>query len=137
VQTVRVTATTPPYVPRFVMKQRITMMVNRYEVLAAETDGSDGQVLAFAEQKRMTLKEQVTVYSGPDKSQVLFSFKARKAIDLGAGYDVLDATGQPIGYFKKDFGKSLLRSSVQVPDERLDFRVAAAMTVALDAFQGR
>jgi hypothetical protein len=118
---------------------------------------------------------------------------------------VFDATGQPIGYFKKDFGKSLLRSSwhlsvtgleafgaernrtiaivrrvwdfipligevgspfvfhfdftdkatgqrvmavertrslrdrysVQVSDERLDFRVAAAMTVALDAFQGR
>ncbi|WP_328994728.1 hypothetical protein OG394_09540 [Kribbella sp. NBC_01245] len=197
--------TAPMYVPGFFMKQRITMMVNQYELLAANPDGSDGQVLAFAQQKRMALKEQVTFYTDQSKSQAVFSFKARKKIDLGAGYDVFDANGQPIGWFKKDFGKSLLRSSwhltapgleafgternhkvavirrvwqfipivgeiplpfifhfdftdnasgqpvmsverkrsirdrytVHVPDQRLDFRVAAAMTVALDALQSR
>ena len=193
------------YVPAFSMKQRITMMANKYELIATNPDGSDGQVLAFAQQKRMAFKEQVTFYSDDSKSQAVFSFRARKAIDLGSGYDVFDANGQPIGWFKKEFGKSLLRSSwllssghlhasgmernptvaivrrvwefvpfvgeiplpfifhfdfteaqtgrpvlsverkisvrdryrVSVQDPRLDFRVAAAMTVALDALQSR
>jgi uncharacterized protein YxjI len=162
-------------------------------------------MLAFAQQKRMAFKEQVTFYADGTKSQPVFSFKARKTIDLGSGYDVFDANGQQIGWFKKEFGKSLFRSSwqlsgagvdadgternptvaivrrvwefvpfvgeiplpfifhfdftdrgtgqpvlsverkisvrdryhVTVQDQRLDFRVAAAMTVALDALQGR
>ncbi len=193
------------YVPAFSMKQRITLMANRYELIATNPDGSDGAMLAFAQQKRMAFKEQVTFYADDSKAQAVFSFKARKRLDLGAGYDVFDANGQPIGWFKKEFGKSLLRSSwqlswpgldsdgaernptiaivrriwqfvpfvgeiplpfifhfdfkdrangqpvlsverkisvrdryrVSVQDSRLDFRVAAAMTVALDALQSR
>ena len=193
------------YVPAFSMKQRITMMANKYELIATNADGTDGPLLAFAQQKRMAFKEQVTFYTDDRKSQAVFSFKARKRIDLGSGYDVFDANGQPIGWFKKEFGKSLLRSSwhmsapgveafgternqtiailrrfwdfipylgevwvpfvfhfdftdnatgqpvmsverkksirdryiITVPDQRLDFRVAAAMTVALDALQSR
>jgi hypothetical protein len=153
----------------------------------------------------MAFKEQVTFYTDATKSRAVFSFKARKAIDLGSGYDVFDANAQQLGWFKKEFGKSLFRSSwqlsgagvdadgternptiaivrriwefvpfvgeiplpfifhfdftdrgtgqpvlsverkisvrdryhVTVRDQRLDFRVAAAMTVALDALQGR
>ena len=193
------------YVPAFSMKQRITMMANKYELIATNPDGTDGPLLAFAQQKRMAFKEEVTFYTDDRKAQVVFSFKARKRLDLGSGYDVFDATGQPIGWFKKEFGKSLLRSSWQltsagiesdgternptiaivrrvwefvpfvgeiplpfifhfdftdrasgqpvlsverkisvrdryratVQDNRLDFRVAAAMTVALDALQSR
>jgi uncharacterized protein YxjI len=195
----------PMYVPAFSMKQRITLMANRYELLTTNPDGTDGPLLAFAQQKRMAFKEQVTFYSDDTKSQAVFSFKARKRLDLGSGYDVFDANGQTIGWFKKEFGKSLLRSSwqltapgletdgsernptiavvrriwqfvpfvgeiplpfifhfdfkdrasgqpvlsverkisvrdryrVTVQDSRLDFRVAAAMTVALDALQSR
>lgn len=193
------------YVPAFSMKQRVTLMANKYELIVTNPDGSDGPLLAFAQQKRMAFKEQVTFYTDDTKTQPVFSFKARKAIDLGSGYDVMDANGQPIGWFKKEFGKSLLRSSWQlssghvhangternptiaivrrvwefvpfvgeiplpfifhfdfteatngqpvlsverkvsirdryritVQDQRLDFRVAAAMTVALDALQSR
>lgn len=192
-------------VPAFSMKQRITMMANKYELIAANPDGSDGRLLAFAQQKRMAFKEHVTFYTDDTKSQPVFSFRARKAIDLSSGYDVFDASGQQIGWFKKEFGKSLFRSSWQlsgagveavgaernptiaivrrvwefvpfvgeiplpfifhfdftergtgqpvlsverkisvrdryhitVQDQRLDFRVAAAMAVALDALQGR
>ncbi|WP_344837718.1 hypothetical protein [Kribbella ginsengisoli] len=195
----------PMYVPAFSMKQRITLMANRYELLTTNPDGTDGPLLAFAQQKRMAFREQVTFYADDTKAQAVFSFKARKRIDLGSGYDVFDANGQPIGWFKKEFGKSLLRSSwqltcpglesdgternptiaivrriwefvpfvgeiplpfifhfdfldrasgepvlsverkisvrdryrVTVQDSRLDFRVAAAMTVALDALQSR
>jgi uncharacterized protein YxjI len=193
------------YVPAFSMKQRVTLMANKYELITTNPDGSDGPLLAFAQQKRMAFKEQVTFYTDDTKTQPVFSFKARKTIDLGSGYDVFDADGQSIGWFKKEFGKSLLRSSWQlsapgldadgternptiavlrrvwefvpfvgeiplpfifhfdftdrsggqpvlsverkvsirdryritVQDQRLDFRVAAAMTVALDALQSR
>jgi len=32
-------------------------------------------------------------------------------LDLGATYDVVDAAGNPIGLFRKDFARSLLRST--------------------------
>jgi hypothetical protein len=39
-------------------------------------------------------------------------------MDLGAGYDVRDATGAPLGTFRKDFAQSLLRSTfhLSAPD---------------------
>jgi hypothetical protein len=198
-------ATNPMYVPRFFVRQRITLMVNQYELLAANPDGTEGALLAFAQQKRMAFKEQVTFYADTAKTRPVFSFRARKRLDLGSGYDVLDPAGAPLGGFRKELGKSLLRSSwqlagpgisasgternqlvailrriwefvpylgevwapfvfhfdfvdngtgqpvmsserrwtlrdryvVDVPDERLDFRLAAAMAVALDALQSR
>jgi hypothetical protein len=99
------------YVPAFSMKQRITLMANRYELLTTNPDGTDGPLLAFAQQKRMAFKEQVTFYADEARKQPVFSFKARQRMDLGATYDVFDAAGAPIGWFRKDFGKSLLRSS--------------------------
>ena len=183
------------YLPAFFMSQKLTLMVNRYEIRAAGPDGGPGQLMAMAQQKRMAFKEQVTFYSDEQRTQPVFSFKARKAIDLASGYDVTDANGSALGHFRKDFGKSLLRStfhlsgpgieatgqernqlvaiarrlvdlpfafhldfldpagrpvmsverefsmrdrySVTVPDPRLDFRLAAAMAVALDALMAR
>jgi hypothetical protein len=193
------------YVPAFYVKQRITVMVNRYEVRAANPDGSEGALMAFAEQKRMKIKEEVNFFTDESKSRRVFSFKARQRLDVHAEHDVLDESGQPLGMFSKQFGASLLRSTwnlsapgieavgqerrpfiailrrvwdfipwlgdiwvpfvfhfdfvdsrtgavvmvserqkairdryvVTVPDQRLDFRVAAAMAVALDALQSR
>ncbi|MGY1822735.1 hypothetical protein [Geodermatophilus sp. SYSU D00079] len=195
----------PMVVPQFFVKQRITVMVNRYELIAANPDGSEGHTLAFAEQKRMKLKEEVVFYTDASKSSAVFSFKARQRLDVHAEHDVLDEHGRVLGTFSKQFGASLLRSTwnlaapgiqavgrerrmsvavlrrvwdvipyvgdvwvpfvfhfdfvdtatgatvlvserqkairdrylVTVPDPRLDFRVAAAMAVALDALQSR
>ena len=195
----------PMYVPKFDVRQRITLMVNQYEVYPANPDGSEGPLLAFAQQKRMAFKEEVTFFADQAKTRPVFSFKARKRLDLGSGYDVFDEGGRPLGHFRKDFGASLLRSTwslsgpgleatgternfgiallrriwdfipwlgelwipfvfhfdfvdrasgrpvmsserrksirdsyiVDVPDDRLDFRLAASMAVALDALQSR
>ena len=195
----------PMLVPAFFVRQRVTVMINRYEVFAANPDGSQGQLLAFAEQKWMKLKEQVDFYTDESKSRRVFSFKARQRLDVHAEHDVLDENGVPLGSFSKEFGASLLRSTwrlsapgleavgkerrlfiailrriwdfipyigevwvpfvfhfdfvdvnsgqtvmvserqkairdrytVTVPDNRLDFRVAASMAVALDALQSR
>lgn len=186
----------PYHVPRFFLRQKVTPFANKYVAQAANADGSEGQVLAFAQQKRLAFKEQVTFYADESKSQAVFAFKARAVMDLNAGYDVTDEFGQPLGFFRKDFGASLLRSTfhlegpgfagtgqernvvvavlrrftdipflpvhfdftdpqgqvlmrsqrratvgdrydVEVPDPRVDFRLAAAMAVALDALLAR
>ena len=192
-------------VPRFYVKQRITLMINRYEIRAANPDGSEGQLLALAEQRRMKIKEEVNFFADESKTRRVFSFKARQRLDVHAQHDVFDEYGQPLGMFSKQFGASLLRSTwnlsapgleaqgqernafiailrriwdfipyigdiwvpfvfhfdftdtrtgalvmssdrqisirdrytVDVPDPRLDFRVAACMAVALDALQSR
>jgi hypothetical protein len=201
-----VTAAPPPMqVPRFLVRQKITVMVNRYLVFAANPDGSEGPLLAFAEQKRLKLKEEVQFFTDESRQRRVFSFKARQRLDVRAEHDVLDEQGRPIGWFRKEFGASLLRSTwtlagpgieargqerrpvvavlrrvwtlipylgdvwvpfvfhfdftdnatgapvltserrkavrdrydVTVHDPRLDFRLAAAMAVALDALQSR
>ena len=102
------------YVPQFVVRQKITMMVNRYQIFATNQDGSQGPLMALAEQKRMAFKEQVTFFTDESKSRPVFGFKARRKLDLNAGYDITDEQGQPIGFFKKDFSASLLRSTFHV-----------------------
>ncbi len=42
-------------VPHFFVRQKITFMVNRYQILDARPDGTEGSLLAFAEQKRWEL----------------------------------------------------------------------------------
>ncbi|MEO3807922.1 hypothetical protein ABGB17_02855 [Sphaerisporangium sp. B11E5] len=96
---------------RLLVRQKITMMVNRYVVHLVNPDDTEGPMVAFAEQKRMAFKEQVTLYTDESRQYVLAGFKARKVLDLGSGYDVVDGTGQPIGFFRKEFGASLLRST--------------------------
>ena len=195
----------PMHVPRFFVRQKITMMVNRYEIRGAAPDGSEGPLLAFAQQKRMKLREEIIFYADESRSRAVFSFKARQRLDVHAEHDVFDEYGNALGYFRKDFGASLLRSTwrmagpgyeavgkerrpviailrrvwdfipylgdiwvpfvfhfdfvdtatgqpalvserkkalrdryvIDVPDPRVDFRVAASMAVALDALQSR
>lgn len=86
-------------------------MVNQYEVHGVGPDGRENGILAFAQQKRLAFKEQVTLYTDDTRQTPVLGFKARQVIDLGATYDVTDASGVPIGLFRKDFKQSLLRST--------------------------
>jgi uncharacterized protein YxjI len=92
---------------QFVVRQRFTMMVNRYEIRPSR----EGEVLALAQQKRMSLKEQVTFYADEQRTVPVFGFKSRNVLDVRGATDVFDESGTPIGLFSKDFGASLLRST--------------------------
>jgi hypothetical protein len=98
-------------IERFAVVQRITLMVNRYEIRAVDEAGKPTDLIAMAQQKRMAFKEEVTFYAEEERRTPVFSFKARQRLDLGAAYDVRDPAGADIGLFRKDFGKSLLRST--------------------------
>ena len=101
----------PMVVPRFFVKQRITLMVNRYEIRVANPDGTEGALMAFAEQKRMKLKEEINFFTDESRTRRVFSFKARQRLDVHAEHDVHDEGGRVIGWFSKQFGASLLRST--------------------------
>jgi hypothetical protein len=97
-------------VPRFIVRQRFTLVVNRYDVSAVNAAGTPGEPVCFVEQKRMTLREEVG-FRDPGSGAAMFRFKARSVMDLGATYDVTSVDGTSIGLFRKDFGRSLLRST--------------------------
>lgn len=99
------------YLPTFYVQQKFAMTTNQYRIFATNPDGSFGQLMGFAQQKRMAFKEEVTFYADEAKTRAVFSFKARKRIDLNAGYDIFDERGTQLGFFRKDFGKSLMRST--------------------------
>jgi hypothetical protein len=96
------------------------MMVNRYTIHTTGDDGGDGPVIAVAQQKRLALNEQVTFYSDEQRTRQIFRFKARDTLDLGTTYDVTDADGRQIGWFKKEFRKSLTRSTWRMTIPALD-----------------
>ncbi len=98
-------------VPRFTVRQRITVMVNRYEVRAVAPDGSEGELLAMAQQKRLKLKEEVVFTADEARTRPVFSFRARQRLDVHAEHDVFDEHGRVLGTFTKRFGASLLRST--------------------------
>ncbi|WP_084106461.1 hypothetical protein [Demequina sp. NBRC 110056] len=95
----------------YTIKQRITMGVNRYEISRSGADFVPTELIAFAQQKRMKLKEEVFFYEDDSKQKVLFSFKARNVMDINSVVDVYDEAHQELGTFQKDFGKSLLNST--------------------------
>ena len=101
----------PMVVPRFTVRQRITVMVNRYEVRAVAPDGGEGPLLAMAQQKRLKLREEVVFTADEQRTRPVFSFRARQRLDVHAHHDVLDEQGQVLGTFGKRFGASLLRST--------------------------
>ena len=99
------------YLPLFFVKQKIAMTTNKYELYAPGADGGLGELKGFAQQKRLAFKEEVTFYADDTRARPVFSFKARKRIDLNAGYDIYDEAHSQLGFFRKDFGASLLRST--------------------------
>jgi hypothetical protein len=99
------------HLPRFLVRQRITLGVNRYDVHAANPDGSEGPLMAFAQQKRFAFKEEVVFWADDSRSRRVFSFTARQAMDVRAQHDVHDEHGRVLGTFGKKFGASLLRST--------------------------
>lgn len=103
--------TAPQPIEHLLVRQKLTLGVNRYYVFRSDEQGNELELLAFANQKRMAFKEEVTFFTDEERTTPVFSFKARKRLDLGSGYDVTAPDGASLGEFKKDFKKSLLRSS--------------------------
>jgi hypothetical protein len=97
--------------PRLIVEPKITAFTNKYTVYDVTAEGKKGNLVAFAQQKRIALKEKITFYGDEAKTQVAFTLRAEKVMDVHGRYFVEDAGSQLIGSFKKDFAKSLLNST--------------------------
>lgn len=103
--------------PKLIVEQKLTAFVNRYEIYSTNGEGEKDKLVAFAEQKRLSFKEKVTFYTDSSKSNVAFSFRAEKVMDVHGRYFVEDADNRPVGAFKKRFGKSLVNSTWDILDK--------------------
>ncbi|MGH2946855.1 MAG: hypothetical protein ACRDPC_11440 [Solirubrobacteraceae bacterium] len=92
---------------RFVLRQRIRLVINQYEFSLADGEPP----FCFVEQKRFKFKEDIRFYADDSKSVELMRIKARQRFDPRATYDVTAPDGEKIGEIQKAFGRSLLRST--------------------------
>lgn len=103
--------------PKMIVQQKITPIVNKYMIHEANADGSVGPLKALAQQKRIALKEKISFYSDESKTNLLFTMRAEKVMDVHGKYFIEDTDGKRIGAFRKVFKKSLLRSTWMLIDE--------------------
>ena len=102
---------------RFVLRQRIRLVVNEYEFSLPGPDGeTPGQPFCFVRQKMFKFKEDIRFYVDESRSVELMRIKARQRFDPRARYDVTAADGSKIGEIQKVFGSSLLRSTYRIYD---------------------
>lgn len=97
--------------PQFIVEQKITAFANKYKIF----DGEHQNLRAFAQQKRLAFKEKVTFYADEAKKQEIFTFRAEKVMDIHGRY-FIEADGQVVGMFKKEFQKSLINSTWLIMD---------------------
>jgi uncharacterized protein YxjI len=104
----------------FLLRQRVTVMVNRYEVYAPAAPGTgskeEGELLVFVEQRRMKLKEEINFFADREKTQKVFCVKAERVFDPRGTYQLLDPSGTVIAKFRKDFARSFARSTWHLQD---------------------
>lgn len=121
---------------RFVLRQKITLGINRYFFTLPGPDGEEdpNQPVAFVEQARFKFKEDIRFFTNESKATEILRIKARQRFDPRAKYDITDGHDQRIGLIQKVFGKSLLRSTYAVYDANDELLFTArerSMLVAL------
>ena len=100
----------------FLLRQRWTMVINRYVFSLPTPDGQEGPPVAFVEQKRFKFKEDIRFYTDESKRVELLRIKARQRFDPAARYDITGPDGEKIGEIQKVFGRSLFRSTYRLYD---------------------
>jgi uncharacterized protein YxjI len=95
----------------FLLRQKWTMVINRYVFSLPDADGREGRPVAFVEQKRFRFKEDIRFYADETKQQQVLKILARRRFDPAASYDITDGAGEKIGAIQKAFAKSLVRST--------------------------
>jgi uncharacterized protein YxjI len=105
--------TTPAPAYSLELRQRFTPLQNRYDLVGIDAAGAETS-LGYAEQKRFSLKEKVTFWSGPDRAQVVFTIAARNIFEIAGTYDVATADGTVLATIQKDLVSSFTQSTYTV-----------------------
>jgi hypothetical protein len=103
---------------RFVIRQRLRLVANQYEIsLPGEPP------FAFVAQKRFAWKEDIRFFTDDSKTHELVRILARQRFDPRATYDVALPDGTKLGEIQKIFGESLLRSTYEIRGDHGTVRV--------------
>jgi uncharacterized protein YxjI len=123
-----VAAVDPSQHDKFVLRQRIRLVINQYEFSLADGEPP----FCFVEQARFKFKEDIRFYADESKSVELLRIKARQRFDPRATYDITGPDGTKIGEIQKVFGASLLRSTFAIRDGSGEIRAKErSLAVAL------
>jgi uncharacterized protein YxjI len=123
-----VAAVDPSQHDKFVLRQRIRLVINQYEFSL----GDGEPPFCFVEQARFKFKEDIRFYADESKSVELLRIKARQRFDPRATYDITGPDGTKIGEIQKVFGASLLRSTFAIRDGSGEIRAKErSLAVAL------
>lgn len=109
---------------RFVLRQRIKLVINQYEFSVPEGE-EDGAPFCFVEQKRFKFKEDIRFFTDDQKGSELLRINARQRFDPRATYDIAGPNGEVIGTIRKAFKASLLRSTFVLQDAASGVEVTA------------
>ena len=101
---------------RFFVQQKFAPIANIYRISTVGPDGNPGEPLAFVRQKRMRIREQIDFFTDESQTVPLLRLRARKVFEFRGMTDVLLPGGQVIGTVRKNFARSLVRSSWSVLD---------------------
>ena len=85
----------------FLLRQRWTMVINRYVFSLPDAQGKEGQPIAFVEQKRFKFKEDIRFYTDDTKKVELLRIKARQRFDPAARYDITGPGGEKVARFRR------------------------------------
>lgn len=77
------------------------------------TDAS-GNVIAFAHQKLLKLKEQILLYADTNKTQPIGEIRADKVIDFSPIFSYQDQTGRKVSAVKRNGKRSILKADYDI-----------------------
>jgi len=99
------TATTPAEGESYTIRRKVFRMFGG----ALHVYGKSGAVVAFCEQKRFRLKEDIRLYTDESKSAELFVMRTQKVLDIAANFEVVAPDGTVLGVLRRKGLKSMLR----------------------------
>ena len=99
---------------QFTIRRKIlTILGAKFHIYNAE-----GKVIGFSKQKAFKLKEDIRIFTDESMAEERLLIQARKVIDFGAGYDVVDSKKQQkVGALRRKGLKSIVRDEWVVLDE--------------------
>jgi hypothetical protein len=104
-------------VDQLFVKQRFAPLINKYDVSLVGPDGKGpGQPVCYVQQKRMKIREEINFFADETQKEPVLRLKKRNVMEFRGATDVLLPDGTVIGQLRKEFGKSLFRSSWQILD---------------------
>ncbi len=78
---------------------------------------AEGQLLGYVKQKLFKLKEDINIFADESQTRLLYNIKADRMLDFSAKYNFTDASGNHLGFIKRQGMRSLWRANYEVMDQ--------------------